>query len=445
MLVHKSEQIETFFIDRIGGSAKLAISNRSLCEISTEVMAEKVRSEFSCDEICKDGSLRQAVADNILSSTKVKDEATLAMMNSVIEDSTMSSKNVIFSYHHKIKEPRAVHGGDLELVHLSKILKVPIIIYRHVSNCTEGHMTLYGTDEPGLPMFLLWSSSLTKAAHFLVMIPSRLDVYYTSLDNIRGIVREHPWLFTAKIDQAKLDFQVFNIHADGDCLFYAANIVNVANRGVTTDFLVMLRPQTARISDVAISKIERKLFNEIWSRTPVRDLRSLATSNRHIYGERSVAVLLTINSILYQIGMGFDSPHTVVADLGLGTGVAVFVIKILIATHPDAIGIGTEMDEHCHRVFMHIHKQMRLKGWPCRVSSRRINASKAGPYDGITHVFLYDGSRSKSDALDMEHVNLMGALMNTPSVDVLISTKMQDMQVVQRYAEEDTNVRYLAQ
>jgi hypothetical protein len=430
-----------------------AAQDLSLEAMTGEAMKKNVRSTNFNPDI-KETTLREKVLYAISQRTKESDDAILSSMtlrirelnSSFPEDST--HRQIVDEYCKVMKKE---YAGEIELQHLSQILGSPIIVYTHrcLSSQSEGHLSATGANQPGLPAFFLLTGANERAAHYSTMIPAKLPSYMERLDQTRSLVHQNPWECTLLIDDVPMDFEVFNCHADGNCMFYAGELWRRGGFGITNDTLVMpllkrpdiLAQAKNRVLSVS-ADIDKELF-QMWRCTPVSDYRqTIGTFNGgHAYAERSFSSCVHIFVLCNLLGLGINCPHVVVADLGLGSGMLPLAMGCLkTLKHPKAVCIGTEIDVKVYRAFLHIHERLLSKGF-CRLASSRIDALDAGLLDGCTHTILFDGPTRPMDNIDFKHVDLLARNLSTSSIDVVSSTQMGTHKMIEEYARHSTEFR----
>jgi hypothetical protein len=154
----------------------------------------------------------------------------------------------------------------------------------------------------------------------------------------------------------------------------------------------------------------------------LRQLRLLSDTSPggHAYDESTPSQVIRKGLIAKEMGVGIG-PQSVMADMGAGSGATLWCQYILAR---DSVCVGVEEDQEQHCRLQQILNELKGNGWPGKASTRCIEALHAGPYHGVTHVDLYDGNpTTNNDRPDLDHIQLIGQILSTPSVNVLWTTK----------------------
>jgi len=130
-------------------------------------------------------------------------------------------------------------------------------------------------------------------------------------------------------------------------------------------------------------------------------------------------------------------------DCGSGTLGILLPQAILF---PTAVYIGFEKEQQIHAHGVNINRVVALdsqdaSGAHGPIATRCRRAQSAGSFMGVTNCPLFDGSCSRADCLDQDHILLIAIIMSTASVDEFSTTKLASSAALDAYMKANIIIR----
>ena len=458
--------VASFVFDRIGTrmAADSTLRATMLTKEKLTTMLDRAgysyKSSYVSGHKCREtmlATLSYAVNNDINSAELLDQVHARLIMIARAEVPPDPCKESFDLYHAQmsIKAPLE-YGGEFEVNRLAQQLGCPIIIFLFAPNDTDAFEAefkcelVYGKDQTGLPIFLgLLYPESPYGCHYVLLVPKSIPEYRLELHACERLVEVHAPEIHVQLGDKVISFEIFGPLGNGNCLFEAVSLAHTSRRPEFQqggDSFPCLLTRKKHIDPVLTRKL--KEFTDLgYNKTVVRQLRRLSdtSSGGHAYDEHTPASVIKKALVASDFGVGTDIAGTVVADLGVGSGV-ILMCQYMVSA-PDTVCIGMEIEPTVHQNFIGIQRQLMQAGWPGAVATRNFNSSNIVSFEGIHIVHLYDGTASTKalDKVDQKHARLIGRLFATQSMDVVSTTKASH-NVIPFYAAHDDNVRkYLSQ
>jgi len=278
-------------------------------------------------------------------------------------------------------------GDEMEMNQLAKTLENTIIVYEYP---IEGEFKLrYQFNvgaERGCQFLLRTNPHNDLAAHYQFMVPSRINEYRPQLSAALSLVQTEPAEIRMEYGPEQMEFAVFGIQGDGNCLFTSGELMRKSQDPV---FLPggkqFSNVWTRTVPEAPKATQTQEDMIRIW-RAQGR-MRSLASSAGHAYAESSVAFVRVMFELRKQLGLETEGDGTVTADLGAGVGAFLFH-NAAVTCNPT---IGVEQDPNTHEVLQQIHAKLWEEQLEIGVASRNMSAQELMTFAGIRNIYMYDG------------------------------------------------------
>ena len=233
-----------------------------------------------------------------------------------------------------------------------------------------------------------------------------------------------------------LEIALFGVPGDGNCLLSTCDLSFKAQhadwQSGGSKFPNITKRWCPSITERHPLASELERAKTLWAYNPIiQAARALACTSDggNAFGESTPTSALKKDVFRISQDVGLDRPFTVVLDCGAGT------LGILLSHaqfYPDAVYIGFERDQRVDAHGVNINRAMvqESSGKHGRIATRCIKAQLVGSLEGATNVELFDGTCSRLDCLDPEHITLIAMFMETPSVDEFTTTKLSSHAVL---------------
>jgi hypothetical protein len=354
-----------------------------------------------------------------------------AGQNAAGQDAVISEAHTDNAYSYLVAMSTAfTWGGFPEIQELSDMLARPIIVFDHP---VAGQFKLschVNSSANALPLFLLRSNVRNeRATHFQLMIPvvafkDLFDAagYGPMLRAALSIVVVHPARITVSDGSGQsTEFFVFGSQGDGNCLFRAIALFKLAIGLCTTradqegnSFWSRQLPSIEVDLAKTATDVER-----LWRSTA--EIRNCAWSGKAVFDDSTVGGIMRHTRLMFLHCPSVADAKSVHLDAGHGLG----VVQLAIAVGSKRTAIGVEQDSELHCFAKECNLYMLQRGGQMGKVAFRCADLADFVLDGVHVVHMYESMAGNVQGDNDAHMALVERLLQTPSVHIFTSTKLQ--------------------
>ena len=321
-------------------------------------------------------------------------------------------------------------GGYPEIQEISDMLARPIIVYDHPVAGQFKLSSHVNSSANALAVILLRSNVRNeKATHFQLMIPvvAFKDLFDTvgygpMLRAALSFVVVHPARITVSDGSGQsTELFVFGSQGDGSCLFRAIAL-----------FKLMIGLSTTRADQEGNSFWTRQLpsievglaktaadVERLWRSTA--EIRNCAWSGKAVLDDSTVGGIMKLMRLLFLHCPSVADERSVHLDAGHGLG----VVQLAITVGSKRTAIGVEQDLEIHSLAKECDVYMLQKGAQSGKVAFRCSDLADFELDGVHVVHMYESMAGNVQGDNDAHMALVERLLQTPSVHIFTSTKLQ--------------------
>ena len=316
-------------------------------------------------------------------------------------------------------------GGYPEIQEVSEMLARPIIVYEHPVDNQFKLSSHVNSTANALPVILLRSNVLnTKSTHFQLMLPvvalkGLFDAvgYGPMLRAALSIVVVHPARITVSDGSQSTEFFVFGSQGDGNCLFRAIALFKLVSSHVNSEEGNFWSRQLPSI-EVDLQKTSTDV-ERLWRTTA--EIRNCAWSGKAVLDDSTVGGIMRLMRLLFLHCPSVADEKAVHLDAGHGLGVV--QLGIIVGSKRTAIGVEQDLELHCFAKECDLH--MLQKGGRSGKVAFRCTDLADFELDGVHVVHMYEAMAGNVHGDNVAHMAFVERLLQTPSVHVFTSTKLQ--------------------
>jgi hypothetical protein len=318
-------------------------------------------------------------------------------------------------------------GGFPEIQELSEMLARPIIVYDHPVAGQFKLTSHVNSSANALPLFLLRSNVRNeKAIHFQLMIPvvafkDLFDAvgYGPMLRAALSIVMVHPARITVSDGSGhSTEFFVFGSQGDGNCLFRAIALFKLAlcKLPVGDSFWSRQLPHIEEDLVKTATNVDR-----LWRSTA--EIRNCAWSGKSVFDDSTVGGIMRLTRLIFLHCPSVADEKSVHLDAGHGLGVV--QLALTVGSNSQCTAIGVEQDSELHCFAKECDLFMLQKGGQMGKVAFRCADLADFELDGVHVVHMYEAMAGNVQGDNNKHMALVERLLQTPSVHIFTSTKLQ--------------------